>query len=261
MPYFVVVLGTAGSGKTSLTSALYTYLTSHQLDAAVINLDPAVEEIPYDPDIDVRDYVDAREVMRKTGLGPNGALIASIDMLVSNIQELQDLVDSLKANYILIDTPGQMELFAFRDTGSIVLRSLIGNAKAVSLYLMDSVHMARSSNIFSSLLLAASTYVRLGYPQVNVLTKTDLLGDEVLEELLNMFEDPEALASMIVNDREASIIWGEAEISQLLEKLLVFDIVPVSNTAGEGFDSLYAAIQRVLAGGEDYLTEEPNPVL
>ncbi|MEM1600305.1 MAG: GTPase, partial [Sulfolobaceae archaeon] len=30
---------------------------------------------------------------------------------------------------------------------------------------------------------------------------------------------------------------------------------------GKGFNELYAEIQRVIAGGEDYLTEEPNPKL
>jgi len=261
MPYFIIILGTAGSGKTSLTSVFHTYLTSHQLDASIVNLDPAVEDLPYEPDIDVRDYVDAREVMRKTGLGPNGALIASIDMLLPYIEELRDLVWSLRSNYILIDTPGQMELFAFRDTGPIVLKSLIGDAKAVSLYLIDSTYAAKSSNLFSALLLAASTYVRLSYPQINVLTKIDLLNEGDLERLLGVLEDPDELSSEVVNERQASLIWDESEVLSLLEKLLVFDMVPVSNTLGEGLDALYAAVQRVVAGGEDYFTEEPNPVL
>ncbi|MCY0867767.1 MAG: ATP/GTP-binding protein [Desulfurococcus sp.] len=261
MPYFIVVLGTAGSGKTSLTSMLQTYLESHELDAATVNLDPAVETLPYTPDVDIRDYVDAREVMRKTGLGPNGALLASIDMLLANIHELEELVWSLKANYIVIDTPGQMELFAFRDAGPIVLESIIKDAKAVSLYLMDSTYLLKGSNAFSALLLAASTHARLGYPQVNVLTKIDVLNSGELERILESLSDPEALSSDIAREKQASLIWDESEISVLLEKLLVFDVVPVSNVSGEGFDSLYAAIQRVLAGGEDYLTEEPNPVL
>ena len=53
MPYFIVVLGTAGSGKTSLTSVLQTYLEDHQLDSIIVNLDPAVEELPYEPHVDV----------------------------------------------------------------------------------------------------------------------------------------------------------------------------------------------------------------
>jgi len=166
-------LGTAGSGKTSLTSVLQTYLEDHQLDSIIVNLDPAVEELPYEPHVDVRDYVDTREVMRKTGLGPNGALIASIDMLLMNIEDLKEEVWSYKSNYVIIDTPGQMELFAFRQTGPLVLKALIGDAKSAGVFLIDSSYAQQASNLLSALLLVASTYVRLKIPLVNALTKTD----------------------------------------------------------------------------------------
>jgi len=261
VPYFVIVLGTAGSGKTSLAGMLHTYLTTHQLDAVTVNLDPAVEHLPYEPDVDVRDYVDARDVMRKTGLGPNGALIASIDLLLTNIEDIKDEIWSYKTNYVIIDTPGQMELFAFRQTGPLVLRTIVGDAKAAAVFLIDSVYAVQPSNLFSALLLAASTYVRLKLPLINVLTKIDLLEPGVLEKTLEMLEDPDTLASSIIGERDARLVWDVDELSSMLEKLLAFTTVPVSNATGEGFDDLYAAVQRVVAGGEDYYTEEPSPVL
>lgn len=261
MPYFVVVLGTAGSGKTSLSSMLYTYLTTHQLDAIIVNLDPAVEELPYEPDVDVRDYVNTREVMRRTGLGPNGALIASMDLLLANIEEIKEEVWSYKTNYVIIDTPGQMELFAFRHTGPLVLKSLIGDAKCVSAFLIDSTYATRPSNLFSALLLSASTHIRLKMPLLNVISKTDLLQPDELEKILEHLEDPEQLATSIASERDSNLMWGLDEVITILEKLTVFTTVAVSNKTGEGFDNLYAAIQRVVAGGEDYYTEEPSPVL
>ncbi len=261
MPYFVVVLGTAGSGKTSLASVLHTYLSSHQLDATLVNLDPAVEDLPYEPDVDVRDYVDARELMSKTGLGPNGALIASIDMLLANIEEIVEEVWSYKSNYVIIDTPGQMEIFAFRQAGPLVLKALIGNAKAVALFLVDATYASSPSNLFSALLLAASTHARLGLPQINVLTKVDLLEPDIASKTIEMLEDPELLASKVAEEASARLIWETREVESILEKLLVFDYVAVSNVTGEGFDDLYAAIQRVVAGGEDYYTEEPSAAL
>jgi GTPase SAR1 family protein len=261
VPYYIIVLGTAGSGKTSLTSVLQTYLADHQLDAIVVNLDPAVESLPYKPDVDVRDYVDARELMRKTGLGPNGALIASIDMLAANIEELREEIDSYRANYVIVDTPGQMEIFAFRPTGPLVLSALVGDYKAVALFLTDITYTTRPSNLLSALLLAASTHFRLKYPQINVLTKIDLLPGEEVEKVLAMLEDPEQLASSITSERDVRLLWDLEDVEYLAEKLTIFETIPVSNVTGEGFDDLYASIQRVVAGGEDYYTEEPNPVL
>lgn len=259
--YYIIVLGTAGSGKTSLTSVLQTYLVSHQLDAIAVNLDPAVESLPYKPDVDIREYVNARDIMRKTGLGPNGALIASIDMIMSNIEDLKEEISSYRANYIIIDTPGQMEIFAFRPTGPLVLSAIVGDAKAVSLFLADITYAARPSSLFSALLLSASTHFRLRYPQINVLTKIDLLPGEEVEKILEMIGDPELLASSISSERDLRLFWDISDIEYISEKLTIFETIPVSNVTGEGFDNLYSSIQRVVAGGEDYYTEEPNPML
>ncbi|MEM0505930.1 MAG: ATP/GTP-binding protein [Thermosphaera sp.] len=261
IPYYIIVLGTAGSGKTTLTGMLMNYLDSHQLHASIVNLDPAVEELPYEPDVDVREWIDAREIMVKQGLGPNGALIASVDMLAFSINELKDQVDSLRANYVIIDTPGQLEIFAFRDSGPIVLRTLIGESKAAALFLIDGLYALKPSNLFSAMLLSASTFFRIKYPQINVFTKTDLLSESEFSSLLSMLEDPDELASKVVGDAETLLMWSSEEVYAVAEKLHNFESIPVSNVNGQGFDNLYASIQRIVAGGEDYLTEEPNPVL
>jgi hypothetical protein len=259
VPYYIIILGTAGSGKSTLTGSLLNYLEDHNLDTAVINLDPAVEKLPYDPDIDVRDYVDVGELMVKQGLGPNGALIASMDLLALKISDLKDEIESLRPNYFIIDTPGQMELFAFRETGPILLNAIIGDSRRVSLFLVDGLQAVNPNNLLSSLFLSASVHARLTSPQVNVITKTDLIPEEELNKILGYFEDPYALADALTSS--SYLIWSRDEVELLLEKLMMFDVVKVSNITGEGFDDLYAVAQRVLAGGEDYYTEESNPVL
>ena len=261
LPYVVVILGTAGSGKTTLSASLLDFLYDNQLDAAVVNLDPAVERLPYKPDVDVRDYVDARELMKQLGLGPNGALIAAIDALSLKIEELVEEIESLRTNYIIVDTPGQMELFAFRETGPLVIRSITESYKSVSLFLIDAIQASRPSNYFSTLLLAASTQFRISLPQINVLTKVDMVPQRVVEEIIGYHEEPPLLATRVVEDRSSSLMWSEDDVLVLAERLLNMDIVPVSSKTMLGFDELYAYIQRVVAGGEDYYTEEPSPRL
>lgn len=261
MPYFIVVIGTAGSGKTALTATLIDYLISHSMDAVAVNLDPAVESLPYKPDIDVRNYVSARDLMIKHGLGPNGALIAAVDYLALMAEELRDEIWSIKTNYIIIDTPGQMEIFAYRESGPLILNVIIGDAKSVTLFLIDGMYAQRPSNFLSALLLSASTQVRIGRPQINVVTKIDLLPREVIDQIMSYQEEPGELAARVVEDKGTSIMWSEDEIVFLAEKLMITDLIPVSSTTMEGFDNLYAMIQRIVAGGEDYSTEEPSPIL
>ena len=67
--YFI---GTAGSGKSTMVYAFQLWMNSQGLDCVTVNLDPGAEALQYSPDLDVRDYVDLREVMEEEDLGPNG---------------------------------------------------------------------------------------------------------------------------------------------------------------------------------------------
>ena len=86
----IFVTGTAGSGKSSLTSKLLEYYTRNGASAAVLNLDPGVESMPYNCDVDVRDYVDYVSIMQQYSLGPNGALVMANDLIASKIDEIQN---------------------------------------------------------------------------------------------------------------------------------------------------------------------------
>jgi len=261
MPYYIVILGTAGSGKTTLTGSLQEWLEDYGFDVATINLDPAAEYLPYKPDIDVRDYVNAREIMLKYKLGPNGALIVSADLIATRLDEILDEVNALRSNYIIIDTPGQLEVFAFRESGPVVLNTIVGSSKTVTLFLIDSIFSKSPSGLLSALLLSASIHVRLGKPQVNVLTKSDLISDEDLDKIINYMENPEEFAYNLISDKTTRILWDLGDLEAILPRLTMYKMIPVSSINRDGFDNLYAMIQRIVAGGEDYLTEEPSPIL
>ncbi|AOL17592.1 GTPase [Sulfolobus sp. A20] len=254
--YFIFILGTAGSGKTILTKTLQEYLLDNEMDTAVINLDPAVESLPYRPDFDVRDYVDAFEVMERYNLGPNSALIASVDLILTRASEIKSEIDQIEANYVIVDTPGQIELFAYRDTGRIVSQLITGNNKSLGLFLFDSYLAKEARSFISLLLLSSSIKFRLNIPIINVLSKADLLKDDELNKILSWSENAENLIDELGKIDEYSI-----ELVNLLLENLSSPIIPVSSEEGKGYDELYASIQRVVAGGEDYLTEEPNPRL
>jgi len=50
----IFISGTAGSGKTLLASKLHEYYTKNGAFAAILNLDPGVDNLPYTCDVDVR---------------------------------------------------------------------------------------------------------------------------------------------------------------------------------------------------------------
>jgi len=249
--FTVFIVGTAGSGKTTLVESFAEWLENNQYDVAIMNLDPAVEYVPYVPDIDVRDLVSARELMRKYRLGPNASIIAAIDMLAIRSQELRNQIMDLGANYVLIDTPGQMELFAFRNVGSVLV-SRLGADRSCVVFVMDSTQARTPSGFVSSMLLSLSAQFRFRMPQVNVLNKVDLLEDKVLEQLLEWSEELDSLRQSLIGEGGL-----EAELSIKLSEVInavgtVPKPIPVSAKSGEGLDALYRALHSIYVGGSDY---------
>ncbi len=264
--YFIVFVGPAGSGKSHLVDAFGDWLEFNELTAIRVNLDPAADWLPYEPDVDVRDYVNARDVMAKYKLGPNGALIASVDMVAEHVDKIREDIESFRPNYVLIDTPGQMELFAFRESGPEVLKMIVGDSKAVAVFLIDAVFASKPQSLASSLFLAFSTRLRLGLPQVIVISKADLLDEKTMDEIDEMMRDPSLFYGRLT-DVGVDPLFAEA-VTKAMEALLPLDSSSagvatrfVSAVSGYGLEDLYAVVQQVLAGGEDFYTEEPNPRL
>lgn len=50
-PVCLIVLGMAGSGKTTFVSKLDSYLRQHKRAPYLVNLDPACKNMPYKPNI------------------------------------------------------------------------------------------------------------------------------------------------------------------------------------------------------------------
>jgi GTPase SAR1 family protein len=253
--YFIYLIGTAGSGKTTLAKALQDYLITHELTTEIINLDPAVEKLPYVPAFDIREFVDAFEVMQKYGLGPNSSLIVSMDLALSKAVEIKEEISSIEANYVIVDTPGQIELFAYRDSGRLISNLITGNNKSVAIFLMDSFLAREPMSFVSLLLLSSSVKFRLYMPLINVVSKIDLLNNDERSKLEEWISGENLLDYLSLKDDYSF------ELVKTLLETLEFEPILLSSITMEGFDELYAMLQRVLAGGEDYLTEEPNPRL
>lgn len=75
----VLVMGPAGSGKTTFCSALISYIRNNRRACFYVNLDPAAEAFDYEPDLDIKDLITLEDVMEEMGLGPNGGLIACFE--------------------------------------------------------------------------------------------------------------------------------------------------------------------------------------
>ena len=105
-----LVIGPPGAGKTTYVGAMTQLLRGMGRKVAIVNLDPANENMTYQPEVDVADLVRLEEVMDTMGLGPNGGLVYCMQFLLENYSWLEGRLDSLDPNtYLMIDCPGQVE--------------------------------------------------------------------------------------------------------------------------------------------------------
>lgn len=248
---FVYFVGTAGSGKSTLVKAYREWLDNNGVDAITINLDPGVDDLPYSADIDIREWVQLGEVMNEYGLGPNGAQVVAADLMAVNIKKITDILNTIKTEYVLVDTPGQLELFAFRESSRAIVEAF-GKSKSLVIYLSDPMLCKSSNGFVSNMVLSSLVQFRLELPTFNVLTKVDVLQDDERDKMLNWYSDSESLyCDLLDNDTNPQTVVG-TELFRALENVGIFgEMRAVSATEGTGLEEIYAATQLEFFAGED----------
>ncbi len=92
-PLVLIVLGMAGSGKTTFTNKLTSFLAEQGKRTYNINLDPAVLNVSFHANIDIRDSVKYKEVMKKYQLEPNGAILTSLNIFAAQFDQVVQLIE------------------------------------------------------------------------------------------------------------------------------------------------------------------------
>ncbi len=248
--YFV---GTAGSGKTTLTKEFKGWMESQGYQAVTVNLDPGADKLPYAVDIDVRDWVSLPEVMDEHELGPNGAQIVSADMVAMKAPEIRNIMDEFETHYFLIDTPGQMELFTFREASREMVKTL-GDRSMIT-FLFDPVLAKQPSGLVSLMTLAATTQFRFDVPYFPVLSKADILSREELNRVETWAKDfwklDAALRESSGSETQASI-----ELIKSIQNMgLHRGVTPISSVQQYGLEDIYTAAQDAFHGGQDLETD------
>ncbi|HUI23605.1 MAG TPA: ATP/GTP-binding protein [Nitrososphaerales archaeon] len=247
----VFVAGTAGSGKTLLTGALKDWYVNRGEDAIAVNLDPGVLDLPYEADVDIRESVQLQDVMEEYGLGPNGALVLAADLVATKLGQLQEEIESCKAENVIIDTPGQTELFAYRESGEFIVNELKADSKLL-LFLVDPLLASTPSNFLSLALLSASVGLRLNIPKITVLTKRDIAKDRV-RQIAEWSKDSKAFEDALAGTKNGEQYSLYSELFRSIRKLSFgADLYPVSSVTREGMIALIGEMTRIARGGEEF---------
>ena len=162
----LIVLGAAGSGKTLFTENFGEYLSELGYSVRRVNLDPASRP-RYEADRDIREFIRTEEVMEREKLGINGALIRSAELSIEYLDEV-----ILDADYVIYDTPGQLELFIFTNFGVELVKRL--GSFTVGIFLVDSSRIINPNQYAAMVSQSAVITLLLQIPVLTVFNKSDL---------------------------------------------------------------------------------------
>ena len=226
-------VGTAGSGKTTLTRAFGAYLEENGYAVGYVNLDTGVRRLPYSPDLDVREHVTAWDLMEE-GLGPNGAIVESYDRLLPKAGEYAEGILELDSerDYVLLDTPGQMETFLFHDFGLNLMESL---PDVLTVYLFGPEILRKPADYCFARFFGLMIDLRLAPTTVPALTKVDTTNVEGHRKYL---DDLEYLTARLKLESSMQGLLAHRLCSVLPELAPPTRVLYLSAVTGEGFEDL-----------------------
>lgn len=239
------------------------YLHVNKKKPYVLNLDPAVLSVPFQPNIDIRDSINYKEVMKQYNLGPNGGILTSLNLFATKIDQIISLLEK-RANpdsessikppkHIIVDTPGQIEVFVWSASGSILLESLASSFPTVIAYIIDTPRTHSTSTFMSNMLYACSILYKTKLPMILVFNKTDVQDADFAREWMTDFEKfQEALQE---EESKGTFggdgVGGSGYMSSLLNSMCMMleefykhlSMVGVSSMTGDGIDEFFEAVE------------------
>ena len=243
------------------------HLHAKQNPPYVMNLDPAVLSVPFESNIDIRDSVNYEEVMKQYNLGPNGGILTSLNLFATKVDQVVNLLEKRAKpdpekperqpmDHILVDTPGQIEVFVWSASGTILLESLASSFPTVIAYIIDTPRTASTSTFMSNMLYACSILYKTKLPMILVFNKTDVKDAAFAKEWMTDFE---AFQAALQHDEESDALGGVEggghggsgymgsllnSMSLMLEEFYShLSMVGVSSHLGTGVDEFFEAVE------------------
>ncbi len=196
--------------------------------AYFVNLDPAVHALAYPPNVDIRDTIDYAQVMRQYGLGPNGGILTALNLFTTKFDQVLGILERRAVgaqpqtqtltqqgakdegaasgeakeaereagaeqeqgvSTIILDTPGQIEIFTWSASGSLITSSLLSSSiPTLIAYIVDTPRTTSPATFMSNMLYACSILYKCKLPFVLVFNKTDVQDWGYAREWMDDFE-------------------------------------------------------------------------
>ena len=249
----LIVLGMAGSGKTTFVEKLEEEIANKDKESYIINLDPAVMNTLYEPNLDIRDTIKYKEIMKANNLGPNCAILTCLNLFSTNIDKVITLLEKKNdLDFVVMDTPGQLEVFSWSASGKLITDSFSIIFPSILIYIID-IPRCNNPNTFSSnMLYALSIMYKMKLPLLIAFNKLDIAKEnKVIEWMQDYLSLQEALKK-----KDDYMSTFSSSLALLLEEFYkTIKYVSVSSKTGEGFGELLTKCEEIRKKYEEEVLE------
>ncbi|NP_001335410.1 GPN-loop GTPase 3-like protein isoform X1 [Solanum lycopersicum] len=253
MGYAQLVIGPAGSGKSTYCSSLYQHCETTRRTIHIVNLDPAAENFDYPVAMDIRELISLDDVMEELGLGPNGGLMYCMEHLEENLDEwlTEELENYLDDDYLVFDCPGQIELFSHVP----VLKNFVEHLRRTNfnvcvVYLLDSQFITDVTKFISGCMASLSAMVQLELPHVNILSKMDLVTNK--KEVENYLNPEPHLLLAELNQRMAPQFQKlNKSLIEVVDQYSMVNFIPLDLRKESSIQYILSQIDNCIQYGED----------
>ena len=106
-------------------------------------------------------------------------------------------------SYVILDTPGQIEIFTWSASGAIITDAVASSFPTVVAYVIDTPRTTAPATFMSNMLYACSILYKTKLPFILVFNKTDVQKHDFALEWMNDFEEFQAALATHSSSRDS----------------------------------------------------------
>lgn len=227
--------------------------------------------------LDIKEIITVDEVMEEFGMGPNGGLVYCLEFLLENNEWLLEDLGEYNDEFLIVDCPGQIELYTHYDVMKQILNLFEQkDYRVMTCYLLESQFMQDVSKYFAGVLNATSAMMKMAVPHLNIVSKMDLIegtvsdtgehlgedDEDIADELHPLhrffFPDPSLLAERLSAETKPKFYRLNQALVQLIDEFDMVNFIPLNLKKESSLVNMLSHIDNATQYSEGLEPKEPK---
>lgn len=196
-----------------------------------------------------------------------------LEYLLENIEWLTDDLGAYSDEFLVVDCPGQIELYTHSDIMAQIVKVFrTADYKPCAIYLLESLFLQDVAKFFSGVLTATSAMLQLGIPHLNVISKMDLLSSTIFGDEENdydpeeethrlhryFFPDPTLLEEKLSSATRPKFFELNKALVQLIDEYDMVNFIPLNIRKEASLENILHHIEMATQYSESLEPREPH---